>query len=147
MKDDVSLMRKLKLQGKTLKELSEIFHCSETTIEYWVYPEQQEKKKIKAKERMRSIRESWSPEQKQINNIKIAETLKRKRTIQPEYIKYNTLEHNKYSKSEKAVETRKKYYAREIEKMKFQNKKNYLKHREKRIAYQSNYYKSKRCPK
>lgn len=124
-------MIKMKKEGMTLKGLASHFNVSESTVEYHVYPELREKRKIYALQRMQRVRDSWTPEQVAESNRKTAEYLKRKAQIQPEYIKYNTIGHNKYSKTEKAVEVRKKYYKKNIQKFREMNRKKYLNRKDK----------------
>lgn len=134
LKSDIATACRMKSSGKSIAQIAQHFSVGEGTIEYWVYPNERERLKRKARERMRRVRERWTSEQKAANNASTVETLMRKKKIQPEYKEYSDETHYRYVGTPKANRTRRKYYEKNSERLNEYQRKQYRKHREKRLA-------------
>lgn len=141
---DIEKARQLRKQGKGYAYIGRVFGISETSAKYWTNDAYRELAKASALARSTKKYHSASAEEKREKNQKTIDTLIRKRKIQPEYKEYSDETHYRYAKTQKASETRKKYWSTNTDRLNKLQKIQYQKHHEKRTQAKREYYKKNR---
>lgn len=141
LSEDIAKAKILRKQGKSYKEIGEVFGVSETAAQYAIDTSFRERAKERARLRSKKVYAESSPQDKARKNQQTVVTLMRKRELQPEYKTYSDKTHYKYANTLKASETRKKYYADNADEMRKKLRAQYKKHKAKRLVSRREYVK------
>jgi len=136
---DIARAMQMKAKGKTYAAIGRALGVSETAAKYWMNPEYREVVREKARIRSRTKFHQMTDDEKKEVNRQTVQTLMRKRALQPEYKEYADQTHYKYTATPKASKTRRKYYAKNAQRLNEIQRAQYQKHRAKRLAYSKIY--------
>lgn len=138
---DILKAKILRKQGKSYKYIGEQFGVSETAAQYAIDDAYRARAKEKARLRSSKVYAGLSKRERAEKNQQTVETLKRKREIQPEYKEYSDETHYRYVKTLKAADTRRKYYAKNVDKMRELLRTRYHKNKVKLLEARKKYVK------